>query len=920
MPEWRTEIRARLATLRLRPEREVDIVEEVAQHLDDRYREMRARGITAADAEAGAWRELEQDDVLAREVARVERPQPLELPPPGAPARGRWLAALWQDLRHAVRSLRKQPAFAATVIVALALSIGPVTAIVSFGNWLFWRPLPGVTDADRLGLVWFGRWRSESSVSPSGLSYLNLADLKAAMKTATGFAGVMESGASLGIGERVPRVIELAQVTGDFFDVLGARPVAGRAFDASEDQGPMGAPVAVVSARLAITEFGSTEGALGQRVLFNRQPFTVIGVAPPAFTGITSTSFVDAWITGATAPYLNGRPAAASRTDGPFYMFVARLAPGRSFPQLEAELATMTRRLADAYPKENAKYSEVTARVFPRLGLQATVRRGMRSMLNVLLAIAGVLLVLGCANVANMLVARAIRREPEVAIRQALGASGRRLAQLQLTESCLLALGGAALGVMLAVVLTQIIRQLLFPMPPGFDVAMPMDIRVLGATLAASVATGIVAGIAPAWLMARTRRSLVAAVGRSGAGRTSSRAPRLRSSLAIVQLALSLTLLVGALLLVTTLRNLRGVDLGFDPKNLMALQVSLGAQGYTADRAVAFQQELQRAIAASPAIQSVAIGYRPPFGASTSVQLLASGVDTPDPTLRAFSNGVSDTYFSTVATGIVRGRPFTAEEAFLRAPLETMPVIVSEALARRLFGDADPLGRTVRLAATLSHPVRELPIVGVARDAYRSRVTVAPEPFLYQPIGRYDLGAISTAIIVRSTDSLPAVTAAVRAAAARIDRAVPVLQARPLTGDIDRSLQQQRLFATMLGWISVLAFVLAAVGLHGLVSQATIERTREFGIRLALGAGRGDIARLVARWVLTMAGAGTVAGLVLAGFGTSLVKTMLFGVTALDPAVYALAVGAMTVVVIIASAWPAIRATRVQPVDVLRSE
>jgi predicted permease len=603
-----------------------------------------------------------------------------------------------------------------------------------------------------------------------------------------------------------------------------------------------------------------------------------------------------------------------------FYMFVARLATDSSFSQLEAELGTMTRRFAEAYPQENAKYKEVTARVFPRLGLQATVREGMRSMLNVLLAIGGVLLILGCANVANMLIARAIRREPEVAIRQALGASGQRLAQWQLTESCLLALGGATLGVLLAVLLTQIIRQLVFPMPPGFDIDMPVDVRVLGATLAAAIATGVVAGTAPAWLMTRMRRSLVGAVGRSGGGRTSSRAPRLRSALAVVQLALSLTLLVGALLLGTTLRHLRGLDLGFDPTNLMALQVSLGAEGYTAERALAFQDELQRTVASAPGIQSVAVGYRPPFGASTSVQLLAPGGDARDPALRAFSNGVSDTYFSTVATPIVRGRAFTADEAFTRAPRETMPVIVSESLARLLFGDADPLGRTVRLAATLSHPVRELPIVGVAKDAYRSRVTVAPEPFLYQPIGRYDLSPLSTSIMVRSAESLPAVTAAVRAAVARIDRAVPVLPARPLALDIDRSLRQQRLFATMLGWVSVLAFVLAGVGLHGLVSQAAIERTREFGIRLALGAQRGQIARLIARWVLGITGFGTIAGLGCAWLGTSLVKSMLFGVTALDPAIYVTAVLIMAGIVVVAAAWPAFRATRVEPVDVLRAE
>lgn len=925
MPEWRPEIRARLASLRLRPEREIEIVEEIAQHLEDRYGEMRAAGKDDADAAAAAWRELEANDVLTREVARSERSAPLELPPPGAPAPGRWLAALWQDCRYAARSLRQQPMFTATILIALALSIGPVTAIVSLGNWLFWRPVPGVSGADRLGLVWFGQWRGDGrvvSVSPSGLSRLNLADLRTAMKSATGFAGVQESSASLIVGESVPRVIPLAQVTGDFFEVLGVRAAAGRTFSADEDRPPLGAPVAVVSAGLATTEFGSLQAAIGRRLTLDRKPFTVIGVAPPAFGGITNTSNVNVWITGATGAYLSGRGddgRPENRSDGMFYLFVARLAPAFTFSQFEAELGALTRGLADAHPQENAKYREVTARVFPRLGLEALMRPRMQSTLNVLLAMAGLLLLLGCANVANMLIARAIRREPEAAIRQALGASGRRLLQLQLVESCLLAVGGATLGIGLAVVLKQIIQQLLFPPIPGQTLTMPIDLRVLTVTLGAALATGTIAGLAPGWLISRTRSNLIGAIGRSGAGRTTTRAPRLRSGLAVAQLALSLTLLVGALLLVSTLRNLRAVDLGFNPANLTVMTVDLGAQGYTPDRAVAFHEQLHRALNEQPSFQAATISFRAPFGASNIVPVLPPGVDSSDQALRTVANGVSHTYFATISTSIVRGRAFTADEAFAATPVETMPVIVSQALARRLFGDGDPLTGRVRLQEDAAGGARELPIVGVAQDAHWNRVTGEPELLLYQPLVRHGRSTRAT-VIVRSAEPAPVVTAAVRAVAARLDRAVPLTGAQPLSAAIDRSLQQQRLFATMLGWISVLAFVLAAVGLHGLVSQATTERTREFGIRLALGAKRADIVMLIAQWVFVIAGLGTVAGLVLAAFGTSLVKTMLFGVTPLEPAVYALAVVALTVVVIIASAWPALRATRVQPVDVLRAE
>ncbi len=430
MPDWRDEIRARLAPLGLRPEREAEIVEELAQHLDDRYRESLTAGHDETIAAAAAWQELERLDVLGRELAASEQAEPAELAPPGSSQSGWWPAGLWQDLRHGLRSLRKQPIFTATVLVALALSVGPVTAALSLGSWLLWPPLPGVHDPDRLGVVRFGSW-NVWGVAPMNVPYADVAELKGTMKTAVGLAGVEERSATLLAGDNVPRGVGLAYVTADFFSVLGVRLAAGRAFRADEDRLPLGAPVAVISEALARAQFGSATGALERRLVLNRHPLTVIGVAGDGFRGVTTSSNVDVWITGATFPYLGeASPGFIDylQRNGRFDQFVARLAPAADFRQLEAELGLLVPRLADLAKRE------VAARVFPKLGLDPFARFRMRVQLYALQAVCGVLLLLGCANVANLLIARAIRREPEMATRKALGATPFHLMQGQLVH------------------------------------------------------------------------------------------------------------------------------------------------------------------------------------------------------------------------------------------------------------------------------------------------------------------------------------------------------------------------------------------------------------------------------------------------------------------------------------------------------
>ena len=910
LARWRDGIRRRLEDLRLPPIREAEIVEEIAQHLDDRYRELRETGHAHDAAAAMAWRELEAADVLGREIARVEARAPLDLPPPGAPVRGPWINAFWQDARYAARTLSKAPGFTFTVLFAVALSIGPATAILSIGNWLLWRPHPGVTDSSRLAEVWVGRWKKDANgVSPAWLTYDDLKVISERSITTTGIAGGQELSASLSVHGTLPRTAGTAHVTANFFDVLGVRMRAGRTFLAEEDRLP-GVPVAILGERLAVSAFGAPESALGKSILLNSRPFTVVGVAASEFGGTSPMAEAEIWIPRAVYHYLNHWPRTPESPT--FYSFVVRLAPGAAASAAENELNGLIRSLADVDAERKERLDGVAARVFPGLGVMPLMRASTRTTVRIMLLVGAVLLLIGCANVANLLVLRATRRCHEIGVRKALGATAGRLVQMQLLEACLLAAGGAALGLALAVLLKELIQTLMFPEPLGVTFAVPLDWRVLAATTAAAIVTGLLAAAAPSWLAAR---GAVLRPGAVAGSRTSTRAPSLRGALAALQLALSLTLLVGALLLVTTLRNLRAIDLGFDPAGITVLEVDLQTHGYTPERQLQYFRALLPALQAHGEFEAVTLAERAPFGSGAHARVVPPGAREP---IAVGTNGITEGYFEVLRTPLLRGRTLTAAES-LASPAGNFPVVINETLARRLFGSRDAVGRTVRIPASRMTPALDLPVVGVAQDTLWNDVTGAPEPFLYYPLGSYYRFGRGTFII---KSSLPAwrVEEIAGGIAARIDRDVPFKYPRLLTNDIDRQLADQRLFAWVLSLLAALGFLLASFGLYGLVAQTVAERAREFGIRVALGAGRGDIVRLVARYALVVSGAGIIIGVGLSLGGTRLLQSMLHGVTRLEPGIYVAAAVALIAAVALACVAPVLRALRVQPVEVLRSE
>ncbi|HYN08057.1 MAG TPA: ABC transporter permease [Vicinamibacterales bacterium] len=929
MPDWKSEIRNRLSNAGLQPAREHEIVEEFAQHLEDRYQEAIARGAREADAEAAARREIDAGR-LAREIARVMA-DPLPPLPIGRPfdsARGRpgprhWMNGFWQDIRYAGRTLRRSPGFAAAATLTIALSTGPTIAAVGVANWLFFRPLPGVVAPDRVGIVWFGSWE-DGSFGPSFVSYGHVAAIQAGLTTISGLTGQQQASLNVSLDNAPPRVVPGSFVMGNFFDVLGVRFLEGRGFGRDEDRTAHGDIALVLSADLARSLFPDGP-AVGRIVRINGHDCRVVGVARQAFRGTKLGRSSQLWLPGLASPRINHAPPERwtyPPERGPFYEFLARLAPDATFAQADAELRASALALAAGSTPGAARFRTVQPFLIPEVGLDVFARDSGWTVTRPLLIVGVLLVVLGAANVANLFVFRGVTRGREAAVRRALGASGSRLARLHLVESLIVSSVGAILGVAVTAGGKAWLDGANVPGVGALEIVI--DWRLLAIALSIAAGVGVLLSVAPARMATRT--DLTSAMGRGSRGASRSSA-RLRTGLAVVQLAVSVVLLVEALLFIRTLQNLRNVDLGIDLRGVTTFMFASRGQGYTPARTLQFHRDLLERVGHLPAIDAVATsGNLPIGGVRHGARVLppdqaAATLGKPNreafqAALRILTNDVTPGYFETFGMRFLAGRTFTETEAYTAGAEPA--VIISASLAQRLYGTTHAVGRPLTFPAQGSLPRHDAPVVGVVNDVRWGSPTDKEEFLVYRPVA--DSAGLGQILAVRSSARPADVVRLVQAEVSKLDPALPMSRDRTLAALLDERLTQQRLNAWALAVLAALAFLLAAIGIHGLVSQTVADRLREFGIRLAVGASRPQVMRLVLRSALLIIAIGAPLGLLLAGLGSQLVESRLFGVRPLDAMVYAVASLALAAVVVLASLGPAWRASRVDPVNVLRVE
>jgi putative ABC transport system permease protein len=791
------------------------------------------------------------------------------------------------DIRYALRLLRKSHLFTLTVVTIIALGIGATTAIFSVVNAVLLRPLP-FADPDRLMQV--AEKNDALHLPQFGASALNYLSWKEATRT---FAqlGAIQFGTYTLSGSGDPENYTGNAITPSLMPLLGLAPVVGRGFADGDDR-PGAAPVAMIGEALWRRRFGADPSIVGRTVTLNGSAWTVVGVAPRALNLITG---------GDVAVPLVIDPPKEIRLNHVLFV-VGRLKPEVTSRAAQAEMDTIAARMGQQYPE--VKDWGVSLVTFTDTFVSSQLRRALLVLLG---SVVFVLLIVS-ANVANLLLARALDRQKEMAVRAALGAGRARIVRQLLVESVVLSGLGGALGLIAAVWSVSWLESTLPPnVLPVPDIGV--DPRVVAFAIGVTVATGIVFGLAPAWQAARTDvNTALKTAGRSAAGGVR---PAFRKGLAAAELALATVLLVGAALLVRSVLALQRVALGFNPNGVITMQVSLPVTKYPNPKRVAFYRELNATLAALPGVSRAGITSGMPFGvgnyttspfAAPGTSHLAAGASVP-----IDWRTVSPGYFAALDIPLLRGRDFTDADT-IGAP---EVIIVSRATARTMWGDEDPIGKTVRRVAD----GKDFSVVGVVGDV-RSSTLTRESPALYYSNG-VRTWPLMDIVIRTATDPAPIITA-VRQKIKALDPDLPVSNVRPMPDWISTSAAQPRLNAILLGAFAAVALLVAAVGTYGVLAYSVSQRTKELGLRMALGADRTGVLRLVVREGMIVGAVGIVSGLIATGVLGRALSALVFGVSLWDPSTYAAVSGVLLVVALLACIVPAVRASRVDPLTALR--
>ena len=901
MPDWKVEITRRLSGLRLSPTREAEIVEELGQHLDDRYEQSLQGGATTEAAYQATLIELTESDVLAQELRWVERPVRQEPVVPGAQRRLNMLGDLWQDLRYGLRMLVKNPGFTVVAVMALALGIGANSAIFSVVNTVLLRPLP-YQDPDRLVMVWEDDTKGGyPRDTPAAANYIDWRDQNQVFE---GMAAIADLSFNL-TGNGEPERIDGRRVSAHLFPLLGVEPHLGRAFLPEDDQ-PSGNRVVIMSHGLWQRRFGSDMTIIGKPLTLNGESFTVVGVMPPHFQFPSRED--ELWV-----PIAFSSQEAANR--GRHYLqVIARMKPGVTLQQAQAEMSTIATRLQQQYPDQN---TDLGATV---ISLHEHVVGDIKPSLLVLLGAVGFVLLIACANVANLQLARAAVRQKEISIRVALGASRLRLIRQFLTESVLLALLGGGVGLLLSVWGVNLLKAFI-PEKISQAAAITIDARVMGFTLLVSLLTGLIFGLAPATQTSNFNlNETLKEGGRDSAA--GSRGNRIRGLLVIAEVAVSFILLIGAGLLINSFLRLHNVDPGFRLDNLLTIQVALPAQKYPDHaRRSAFHTELVNRIEALPGVKSAAVtNWIPLIYQGDSIGFSIEGRPDPAPGQgrrpTVVTRVVSPHYFRTMGIQFLQGREF-GEQDRVDSPAVA---VISETMVRRFWPGEDPIGKRITSGSPDSRdPDDWLTIIGVVKDVRQFELTADPKPQMY--LSYLQAGFFAPRHLVVSTDVEPlSLAATVRRTVWEVDKDQPVSNISTMEDVLSESLARQRFSMLLLGIFATVALVLAAVGIYGVMSYSVTQRTREFGIRMALGARGLDVLKLAIRQGAKLVLIGVAIGLAASFVLTRLMSSLLFGVTATDPLTFIGVSLLLAIVALMACFVPAHRATKVDPLLALRYE
>ncbi len=896
MPEWKEEISQRLAGLGLAPTREAEIVEELAQHLDDLYAELTASGASNEEASQRALRELSARKLLAKELARVEQQVKHDPFIFAVNRRSKMIQDLWQDLYFGARMLKKRPGFTLIAVVTLGLGIGANTAIFSVVNALLLRPLPYV-DAGRLVQL------AERSREGKRLevAYPNFVDWRARATSFAGLAATAPISFNL-IGEDKALRVDGRTVNWNFFQLLGVQPQLGRQFAEADDR--YGAPRTVMlSHNFWQQRFGGEPSVIGKSLLLTGESYTVIGVLPEGFEYFEAADVYtpkEIFLAPDSGMADRGSTAADSYA-------VARLRPGVTIEQANKEMAALGAQLAEEYPQVNeGKSAQAEA-------LQDVMSESVRQSLWVLLGAVAFILLIACVNVANLLLVRAAERQKELAVRAALGAGRGRIVRQLLSESLLTAGLGGACGLLVGRFMLAGLLSLAPAEIPYLN-RVGLDSTVLLFTLAIAVLTSLFFGLLPALQASNTE--LQAALKEGGRSTSGTSRERVRKALLIAEVSLSLVLLVGAGLLVRSMYKLLQVDPGFNADNLLTLRMNLQGGRYNPQTALVFYDEVLARVSQVPGVEAATLAHSLPLNGSNwnSVFTVA---DKPVPSRADLPESdylrVSPNYFDTLGLRLLQGRLFSTADRPESAPV----VIINETLARRLWPGEDPVGKRIKQGfPEEDSPWRE--VVGVVNDVKMNGVERATSMQTYVPFTQ--MPGVSVGLIVRTQGSSRALAHSVEQAIHGLDKDLPVFLIRTMDDILGKSLAGRRLMLILLVSFAALALVLASVGIYGVISYAVRQRTHELGIRQALGAQPRDILQLILSQGLKLSLMGIAMGLVAALALTRWMESLLFDVRPADALTYGVIAVGLLLVALLASWIPARRATKVDPLTALRHE